>query len=76
MATTNLVHLSRVAPVYRALRQRAQATNVPTARFHEACQRALRLLDEGRSNGLAIAEGLKAMRPLRALDDSTPGGVG
>lgn len=68
-----VVRFDLAAPVFLALRVRAQSDNVPTHRFHLACKRALRLLEEGRSTATAVAEGCKAMRPLHVM--SAPGGA-
>lgn len=73
MGAAKVIEFNRAGPVFQALRLRAQVDNVPTERFQQACQIALRLLDQGRSTGIAISEGVKAMRPLRTV--SVPGGA-
>lgn len=67
MGIAKVIHFTDAAPVFLALRARAQADNVPTDRFRKACQLALRVLDEGRSGALAVSEGVKAMRPVHAV---------
>jgi len=73
MGVAKVIQFDRAAVVFQALRLRAHVDKVPTERLHQACQTALRLLDQGRSTGLAISEGVKAMRPLRTV--RAPGGV-
>lgn len=75
MGTAKVIQFNRVAPVYEALRLRAQVDKVPTDRFHQACAKAMRLIDEGRSNAMAITEGVKAMRPLRTVRLGPQGGA-